>query len=740
MHRALTLLIPLLPPSHGALAAQRGGIPAPQERLELAQILDKTAAPRPKLPAVQWVARSDQLSRAHGDGDARTVATRGIDEVTWRPRFTVPELRAALEVGGAELTNDEQAVAWQWRDDHAVRIDRGDGVWHWRVGEAAATRVLTAPKNTTTSALAPDDQTGAFVADHDLWIARADGRTKRVTWDGDTDLVYGGAAHRAEFGIDRGLWWDATGRRLAFSREDQRPNQPYPYADLTADAPTAVAGRYPMAGQPHARVSIGIWDGRDDSMRYLAHDPDVDQYWTNVTFGPDGSKIYVTLVTRGQDHCELVRFDAATGAREATLLREHDAEWIEPESGPRFVPRADGATATAPFLWFSSRDGYRHLYLHDADGTRRRQVTDGNFDVRELLAFEGTGDAARALVTASGPNPLEMHCWSVPLSADGTMTRLTAGRGWHEPAVSGDGRWLLDRHSSLVLPGALDLIETRGGQSLRLATAEDPLAKFRVGERRLFRTKASDGTPLHGLLFLPPEPVPAQRYPVLQYVYGGPHSQLVRDAWLGSARLWLPFMASRGYVVLVLDNRGTANRGVEFGQAVFRRLGTLEVEDQLRGLDHVLREVPYADPSRVGVHGWSYGGFMTLSLMTRSNGRYTCGVSGAPVTDWAQYETGYTERYMDTPLENPEGFARASVVARAKDLAGRLLLVHGTDDKTVMLSHSIRFLDACVDADKLVQFMAYPMQQHGLRGQDRAHFYRLMTRFFDEQLRYQRSN
>ncbi len=697
---------------------------APPE-LTLESVLEENAL-RPELPEFGFVPGTHTVHRTAGSGAGTVAATRDADG-SWQERFDAATLAAAI--GATDIADvDAETLEWEWIDPDQVRVEHRGEVLHWRIGDEAARRVLFAVTGgePTASAYAPGDQRAAHVVRHQLWVTQGDGRQRQISWDGSPDIVYGGAAHRAEFGIRDGLWWDDSGRRLAFSREDQRPIEPFPYADVAAHPPAAVAGRYPMAGRAHASVSIGVYDSADGSLHYLEHDPDDDVYWTNVTFSADGAHVFVALVSRGQDHMQLVRFDAATGARGPVLFEERDPEWVEPELGPIAVPGTAG-----DFLWRSPRNGYHHLYHYRGDGGLVGAVTGGEFDVRAVLGVSGSGASARVLYLASTTDPLDQHLWSVPIGG-GTPTQCTTARGWHEATVSDDGQWAIARHSNLDDPGGVQLVSTAGAAATTLVTAADPFAGRVVGGRRFFRLDAADGTPMHGLLLQPGAPQPDRKHPILHYVYGGPHSQLVRDAWLGGASPWLHYMAMRGYIVLILDNRGTGNRGIEFAQTVFRRLSALEVEDQSAALAWA-NQLPYADPDRVGVHGWSYGGYMTLALMTRTRS-YRCGVAGAPVTDWAQYETGYTERYMDTPAENPDGYANASVIDRAADLHGRLLLVHGTDDKTVMWSHPMRFLDACIEHDVLVDFMAYPMAQHGLRGADRRHFYRLMTRFFDEQL------
>ena len=696
-----------------------------ERELTLEEVMASPSVLTPILPPAGWIPGTTVLATVETKDKEQTALTREPPYGEWTAAFSSGDLQRALEAGGAKEVSAEKLPDFEWTGRRSVRVARQDGIYHWTIGEDKATRRLAIPPGATASALAAADAIGVWVADHDLHVVRSDG-THRVTWDGSPDIVYGGAAHRAEFGIVDGLWWDAAGRRLAFSREDMRPIDSYPYADYAAHPTRPVHGRYPMAGRTHSLVRIGVYDSASDAVRYLEQDPPEDVYWTNVTFSPNGDKVYVALVNRGQDRMELVRFDATSGQREKRLFSETDNEWIEPEHGPIFVPGSESR-----FLWFSPRDGYRHLYLYDAEGSLLGQVTRGKFDVQSVVGFAGPD---RVLVMASGDNPLERHLWSATLDGGG-MTQLTTKRGWHqcEPSTSGD--LLLDRYSNLEHPGSIDLISSRDGNSWPITSAANPSDGYRVPDAKFFEVAATDGTVLHGLLLTPPgaSEQTDRRYPVLQYVYGGPHSQLVRDTWLGGANPWLHFMASQGFVVFVLDNRGTDNRGIEFSQSIFRRLGSLEVEDQARGLEHVVA-LPFVDPERVGVHGWSFGGFMTLSLMLRQPDLYACGISGAPVTDWAQYETGYTERYMDTPPENPDGYAGASVLERAAELEGRLLLVQGTDDKTVMFSHSMRFLRACIDAKKLVDFMTYPMQQHGIRGDDRKHLYRLMTRFLTERL------
>ena len=709
----------------GAIAI--ASLPAQKPPLPLDLVVDEAEAFLPQLPRVQWIADTDRYSEVLDGKSGPYVVARDPKAEAREHRFASADLARALRAAGAANLAETELPAFTWLDDERVRVARGEAIYHWRVGSERAERRLLLPPDAENLAVAKGDVAAAMTRAADLWIAKADGGTRRVTFDGaPADIEYGTGAHRAEFGIQTGLFWDPTGRRLAFSREDLRPIEAYPYIDYATVPPRARHGRYPMAGRAHSKVSIGVYDRDDDSVRFLANDGS-DQYWTNVTFAPDGNAVFVVLVDRGQTRADLVRFDARTGARGPTLLTEQDAQWVEPELGPVFIPGSDGQ-----FLWFSPRDGNRHLYRFTGDGRPLAQVTKGAFDIAQLIGM--SADGRTAFVEGSGVDARQRHLWAAATDGSG-MRQLTHGAGTHMATANARGSRFLLHHSGLDLPGELSVIDAEGALLRKIATATTRLDDFARPRQTFFDVVRDDGTVLHGLLTLPPDFDAGTRYPLLLYVYAGPHSQLATDAWqmFGPRPLWLAWLASRGCVVATVDGRGTQNRGIEFEQAIHRRLGQVEVEDQLAAVRQ-LRALPFVDSQRIGVHGWSYGGYMTLMLMLRAPELFACGISGAPVTTWEQYETGYTERYLDTPAENPEGYAAASTLPLVGKLAARLLLIHGSDDHTVMLSHAVAFLDAAVEAGAMVDHMLYPMQQHGLTGSDRRHLYRLMARYLTDHL------
>lgn len=694
--------------------------------LTFEHVLSKGPALLPALPQARWIpgTRSLAILRSEGDAASNPVLLHLVPGAEPTPLCDARQVLAAI---GKPAAADAPAAfpAWSCRDKTTLRLQVGNSVWHWRPGEARAELVLQLPEGAEDATFAPDDQRVAFRLQHELHVLDPRTGLRRLTWDGTADVVYGGAAHRAEFGIQNGLFWSACGRRLLFYREDLRPIASTPLQDLDAETPSPGHGRYPVSGARHSRVTVGVYDAEERSVCWLQHDPDLDQYWTNLTFGP-GDTVVTALVNRGQDHLRLVRFDARTGTQQATLLEERDQHWLEPEHGPYFL--ADGR-----FLWRSPKDGHHHLYLHDGDGKLLVQVTRGAFDVQELLGPAADGNGI--WFHASGEDPRQRHLFHAGLDGK-AVKQLTRERGCHACTLSPDGALCLDTWSNLTTQPSLVVLDLASGAAVPLPAVANPLSAFRMPVQRFFQVQVPEGPVLYGHLLLPPNMAEGQRHPVLLYVYGGPHVQLVTDRFLGGASLWLHALAAEGYVVCWLDNRGTPNRGIAFEQAIYRQLGVLEVQDQMRAVEY-LKAQPFVDPTRIGVHGWSYGGYLTLRLLLLQPDAFACGISGAPVTDWRLYETGYTERYMDTPAENPQGYAAASCVdpALVKNLKAELLLVQGSDDRTVLWSHSLRFLRSSVAAGVFPRYMVYPMQQHGLQGPNRSHFLMLCKRFLDERLK-----
>lgn len=567
----------------------------------------------------------------------------------------------------------------------------------------------------------------AYVLDGNLYISiPGEEEARQITTDGSADIAYGEAAHRSEFGITNGIFWSNDGARVAFYRIDQSNIPDYPLVNQQVIPATTNNIRYPMAGLASQEVTMVVYDLTTSELIYLNTSEPNDEYLTNLTWSPDNSMIYLAVVNRDQNHMWLRRYDAITGEVDKLIFEETDEEYVEPEHGLMFLPEAPDR-----FLWFSERDGWQHLYQYHTKGTMISQVTQGEFDVTEFHGFIPKSNSI--LVSSKKESPLETHLYRIDLET-GKSTKVTEAAGSHSATLSPKGDQFLDSWSSVETPWNIQLSSTKQGKvQEELYQAENPFGEMEVGQMEMVRLTTEEGTPLYGRLIKPAGFDPEKQYPAIVYVYGGPHVQLVENRWLGGASMYLFYLAQQGYVVWTLDNRGTPGRGIDFEQAIHRQLGTKEIEDQITGASY-LKSLPYVDADRVGVHGWSYGGFMTTSLMTRTPGVFKVGVAGGPVIDWSLYEVMYGERYMDTPEQNPEGYEEAKLVNYADNLEGKLLIIHGQQDDVVVPQHSFQYVRRCVELGKQVDYFPYPTHPHNVRGRDRMHLLEKITLYFDENL------
>ncbi len=556
---------------------------------------------------------------------------------------------------------------------------------------------------------------------------------KQLTTDGSRDIVYGQSVHRNEWGIDGGLFWSPDGKLLAYYRMDQSMVTDYPEVnipevdDSTHRIATPAPEKYPMAGQASHKVTILVYNtasGR--SVQLQAGDP-TDRYFTNVAWSPDSKTIYVFELNRDQNDCRLVSYDATTGGKIAELYRETDPKYVEPLHPIVFLPwNAD------QFILQSQKDGYNHLYLMDKSGHEIKQLTSGKWVVEQLVGFNPQHQSV--IIASNELNPLQRNLFAVDLNT-GRRTLLGSDTGWHTPALSASGRYLVDKYQAPDVPRHIDIVNVDNGRKLAYYDAPDPWAGYTVPSYECGTIKAADGvTPLYYRMVKPAHFDPAKKYPTVVYVYGGPHAHNVDAGWHWRSRSWETYMAQRGYVLFILDNRGSENRGRDFEQATYRQLGQEEMKDQMKGVEF-LRTLPYVDTTRLGVHGWSFGGFMTISLMTNYPNVFKVGVAGGPVIDWKWYEVMYGERYMDTPQSNPEGYAKTSLLSKAKDLKGKLQIIIGYNDPTVVPQHALTFLKACIEAGTQPDFFTYPGQGHNMRGHQSVHLHERITQYFDDYLK-----
>ena len=669
------------------------------------------------------LAVADFPCRWRDEGAVYTFAEGGalyaVDARTGR-RTTLATLAELGALLGDTLT---RMPAYSWQEGLLVCYAGRD-----RVGvDLAAKRVVyRRPMPRKAASLLPlDDGRYLYTRANNLYWCDAAGAEHAITKESAPGIVCGQAVSRNEFGIDRGIFPAPDGRRTAFYRKDERRVTTFPLLDVTTRTGSLVEIRYPMAGMTSERVSVEVYDfDRDTTVRLDVTDFDEERYLTNVAWGPASDRLYVQVLDREQKRMHLNEYDAAYGRFLRTILTEESPKYVEPQHPIRFL---DGEPDRFVYTT-SNRDGYRSLYLGSLAAGTLERLTTVDADV-ELVALRG-----RWIFYASAEvSPVERHLFRLDRRT-GRTVRLTPDEGWHACRVSPDGRYVLDSYSSLRVPRVVRLASADGRTSRELFRAEDPSAALNYGSIELGTVRSADGRyDNYYRLVKPHDFDPAKKYPVILYVYGGPHSQLVQNTFQAQLRRWEMYMAQHGYVVFVMDNRGTMNRGLAYEQATHRRLGRCEMEDQIAGLEWLLAH-PWADRDRVGVHGWSFGGFMTISLMTNYPDLFKVGVAGGPVIDWKWYEVMYGERYMETPERNPEGYAATSLLPMASKLRGKLLICQGAVDRTVVWQHSLNFVRACIDAGVQVDYFPYPTHEHNVLGKDRVHLMQKVTDYFEDYL------
>ena len=571
-----------------------------------------------------------------------------------------------------------------------------------------------------------------------LYVAKAEGDTVAVAISENKQITYGQTVSRNEFGIDGGIFWSPDKTKLAFYRKDESKVTTFPLLDITTRTGSLVEIKYPMAGMDSENVKLGIYDVASGSVIYVNVDEfGYDQYLTNISWSPDASKVFIQVLDRSQKHIKLNMYDANDGSFIKTLLTEENDRFVEPQNPIWFIKGSQNL-----FIYRTdNRDGYRNLYLCDLDGAVRR-LTAVDADVKYVA-----NDGKYVWYTSAEVSPIENHLFRVSIKVPknaavkgaevvkfGKPERLTTEPGWHTISMSPDLTQYTDIWSSLCVPRMGNLCSSDGKVIENILIAEDPTLEYAYTEISLGTVKSADGKYDNYFRMIKPHNFdPTKKYPTIVYVYGGPHSQMVQNTFMGNLRRWEMYMAQRGYLVYVQDNRGTQNRGAEFEKAIHRQCGQAEMADQIEGVK-MLMSLPYVDADRIGVHGWSYGGFMTISLITNYPEVFKVAVAGGPVIDWKWYEVMYGERYMDNPAVNPEGYAKTSLINKAKNLKGKLLICQGAIDPVVVWEHSLSFIRECIKNNVQVDYFPYPCAEHNVMGKDRVHLHDKISMYFEDYL------
>lgn len=689
-----------------------------KKKLKLEDYLNPKMYPE-YLRNLQWAGDNERFTYI----DNNTLIRGTVKSETRDTILKADQLNAALNQAGIDSIKRMPSV--HWLDNDRFYFYKDTAIIRYTLAQNQADVVNRFSTQAKNKDLYEDQFWLAFTRDKDLFVAMEDEEI-RVTNDGGDGIVNGDEVHRREFGISKGTFWSPDATLLAFYRKDESMVTDYPLVNMNKRIAEVEHIKYPMAGMKSHHVTMGVFDMSTRETIFLKTGKPLDKYLTNVTWGPNGEYIYIAVLNRDQDYMKLNKYSAETGELVKTIFEEKDEQYVEPMHGPTFFNENPDH-----FIWQSRRDGYNHLYVYDTEGTFIKQLTKGNWKVTDLAGLDKNDRFA--YFTATKESPIENHIYSVKLSNE-KIRKLSSAPGTHRAKLSPGGDYLFDTYSSMNVTRKYQIIDDKGNIEQELLNSRDPFEDYATGNISIFTVPDADSTTdLYCRLIKPSDFDSTKQYPVFIYVYGGPHSQLVSNTWLGSANFFLMYMAQQGYLVFTMDNRGTNNRGLEFEQIIHRQLGIVEVADQMQGVKY-LKSLPYVDTARIGVDGWSYGGFMTLSMLTKHPEAFKLGCAGGPVTDWKYYEVMYGERYMDTPEQNPEGYKKASILNKADQLEDNVLIIHNTYDNTVMWQNSLKFIKECVNHGKQVEYFVYPDHEHNVRGKDRVHLYRKIAKFFDENL------
>jgi len=659
-----------------------------------------------RLTGFQWIPNTNKYVY-FADGYKKIMTANGTD-----PKAV--ELVTLADVNKVLSSDFKNFFGLEWKDSNTFILNSGAKYYEYNVQNKTGKLISELPEKAENAAFDPQKSNIAYTEKNNLYILNSKKEKVAVTNESNEAIVSGQFFARSEFGITVGTFWSPKSNFLAFYQKDQSEVADYPLLDITQTPGKLENIKYPMIGQKSEKPKVGIYSLSTKKTVFISPKGNSDDYLTNLSWTPDEKFVLIAEVNRGQNHMFLNVYDANTGAFVRTILEEKSDKWVEPEH-PAFFPN----NKSNNFVWISEKDGFNNLYYYSLEGKLIKQLTQNKFMTDEIVGSNPAG--TEIYFNATGPNPTNMLLYKVDLK--GKQILVTKDEGVHTTAISTDGNWFFDEYSNHTTPSK-SLLYDKNLKAQTLLVSANKYDGYQMGTSEIKTIKAADGkTDLYTRLIKPSNFDPNKKYPVMVYVYGGPHAQLITNSYLDGANLWMYWMAEQGYLVFTVDNRGSGNRGVAFESVIHQRLGVNEMDDQIKGVDY-LKSLPYVDANRLAVHGWSFGGFMTTSLMLRKPDVFKVGVAGGPVTDWKYYEIMYGERYMDTPAENQKGFDEANTLNYVKDLKGKLLLIHGTSDDVVVMQHNLALVKKFIEAEKQVDFFPYPMHKHNVTGKDRVHLMR----------------
>jgi len=676
-----------------------------------------------KLDQLKWLTNNYEFTYLESHQDDFLLVKEHVKNKMKSTVVSLNELNRRLKEKGINLGNS--FPKYEWIDNDLIRLQKGKSFYYVNVKSFEIIKQIVLPNDAENIQISPDNNLFSYTKENNLFI-QLNGNEIQITKEENKNILNGQAVHRNEFGIEKGIFWSPSSKSLAFYRMDESMVTDYPLVKIDERPAKVDLIKYPMAGMTSHEVTIGIYNIESSNTVWLKTGEPKDQYLTSLTWDPSEKYFYVGILNRDQNHLQMKKYDAVSGNEIKILFEEKDNEFVEPENPLFFLPYSND------FLWLSERDGYNHLYRYSSEGELIGQVTKGDFPIIDFIGFDSKGE--NAFFTSNKENVINKYLYKVELSSS-KIIRLTNQDGTNNAVLSDDKSFFINRFNSIDTPNKYTLNDTKGNEIRIIKEFENPLTEYSIGKTEFGTLKSEDGTELQTRIIYPTDFVESKKYPVILYVYGGPHYQGVTNSFIsGRYDFWYQYMAQKGFIVFELDNRGTANRGIDFEQKTFRNLGSVELKDQMTGINY-LKSLPYVDTNRFGVFGWSYGGFMTTSLMLRTDEVFKAGVAGGAVIDWRYYEVMYTERYMDTPETNPDGYKESSLLNYVENLDGKkLLLVHGTVDPVVVWQHTLLFAEKATNLNKPVDYYPYPGYGHHVYGKDLLGLFTKITNYFIDNL------
>lgn len=692
--------------------------------MEEAVVKQKTTLAPARLKQLAWIKNSDTYYYIDNKNSEDILVTGTAEGNALKDVVSLSQLNSALANASEKQVKSFPFIRWKNNDQFTFESEKKLMLYDLKTKKANAVSQKEFLNEAEHKDIADKTDYMAYTIKNNLFVF--DGTNQLiVTNEQNENIVNGQSVHRDEFGITKGTYWSPSGTLLAFYRMDQTMVTDYPIIDWTAKPAANTNIKYPMAGEKSHEVTVGIYNVGSGNTIFIKTGEPKEQYLTNIAWSPDEQHLYIAVLNREQNHLWLNSYSTVTGLFEKTLFEETHDKYVHPMHPLVFVPNNP-----SQFIWQSERDGFNHLYLYDISGKLQKQLTKGKWIVTDLAGFDPKG--SKAFYSSTTESGITRNFYSVDLKK-GSIAKLSSNEGTHTITLNTKGTYFLDHYQSIETPRTIYLKSTNGKSSKTIFDAPNPIKDYKLGKMSIFTLKSESGDDLYCRMFKPVDFDSTKKYPTIVYLYNGPGAQMINNTWNGGGDLWFQYMAENGFVVFTIDGRGSANRGLAFEQAIFRHAGVNEMKDQLVGIEY-LKSQKYVDANRMGLFGWSYGGFMTTSIMTRYPDVFKAAVAGGPVIDWQYYEIMYTERYMDTPQENPEGYKESRTIDYIDNLKGKLLIIHGTQDPVVVWQHSLMFLKACVDKKKQVDYFVYPGHEHNVLGKDREHLYQKVTDYFMQNL------